>query len=64
MPQAMKIPDAKAAVDKDWKKLETIPVWQLGKVKSKKEVILEVQRDRKKVHFATLMDICHVKNAV
>ena len=24
MPQAMKIPDAKAAVDKEWKKLETI----------------------------------------
>ena len=25
MPQAMKIPHAKAAVDKGWKKLETIP---------------------------------------
>ena len=29
MPQAMKIPDATAAVDKEWKKLETIPVWNL-----------------------------------
>ena len=29
MPQAMKIPDAKAAMDKEWKKLETIPSWQL-----------------------------------
>ena len=47
MPQAMKIPDAKAAVDKEWKKLETIAAWQLGKVKSKKEVILEAQRDEK-----------------
>ena len=28
MLQAMKIPDAKAAVDKEWKKLETIPAWQ------------------------------------
>ena len=27
MPQAMKIPEAKAAVDKEWKKLETIPAW-------------------------------------
>ena len=62
MPQAMKIPDAKAAVDKEWKKLETIPAWQLEKVKSKKEVILEAQRD-KKVRFATLMDVCHLKNA-
>ena len=26
-------------------------------------VILEAQRDKKKVHFATLMDICHLKNA-
>ena len=31
MPQAMKIPDAKAAVDKAWKKLETIPAWNLEK---------------------------------
>ena len=45
------------------KKLETIPAWQLEKDKSKKEVILEAQRDKKKVHFATLMDICHPKNA-
>ena len=63
MPQAMTVPDAKAAVDKDWKKLGTIPAWQLEKVKSKKEVILEAQRDKKKVHFATLMDIYHLKNA-
>ena len=26
-PQAMKIPAAKAAVDKEWEKLEKIPVW-------------------------------------
>ena len=36
MPQAMKIPDAKAAVDKEWKKLETIPEWQPEKVKIKR----------------------------
>ena len=62
MPQAMKT-DAKAAVDKRMEKLETIPAWQLEKVKSKKEVILEAQRDKKKAHFATLLDICHLKNA-
>ena len=58
-PQVMKILDAKAAVDKEWKKLETIPAWNLDNVKSKKEIILEAQRDKKKVHFATLMDTCH-----
>ena len=39
----MKILDAKAAVDKEWKKLETIPAWQLEK-KSKKEVTLEAPK--------------------
>ena len=45
------------------KKLETISAWDLEKVKRKKEIILETHRDQKKVHFATLMDICHFENA-
>ena len=44
---------------KEWEKLEKIPAWQMDKVKSKKDVILEAQEAKKKVHFATLMDICH-----
>ena len=48
MPQGMKIPVAKAAVDKECEKLEKILAWNLTKVKSKKEVILEAQRDKKK----------------
>ena len=36
MPRAMNIPDAKAAVDKEWKKLETIPAWQLDKSEEQK----------------------------
>ena len=59
----MKIPDAKAAVDKELEKLETIPAWQLDKVKSKKEVIKEAQKNNNKVHLASLMDLCHLKNA-
>ena len=34
--EAMKIPDAKAAVEKEWK-MEKIPTWQLTKVKNKKK---------------------------
>ena len=34
MPQAMKIPAAKAAVDEEWEKLEKIPAWDLTKVSS------------------------------
>ena len=58
-----KIPDAKAAVDKEWKKLETIPAWDLTKVRSRSEVIDEARKKDAKVHFASLMDICHLKNA-
>ena len=63
MPQAMKIPDAKAAVGKEWKKLETIPAWDVRKVKSKKEVIKRHRKTTTKVHFASLMDLCHLKNS-
>ena len=58
MPQAMTIP-----VDKEWEKLEKISAWNLTKVRSKKEVIDEARTKGEKVHFASLMDICHLKNA-
>ena len=63
MPQAVKIPAAKAAVDKEWEKLEKISAWNLTKVKSKKMVIDEARTTGATVHFASLMDICHLKNA-
>ena len=63
MPQAMKIPAATAAVDKEWEKLEKISAWNLTKVKSKKEVIDEARTSGATVHFASLVDICHLKNA-
>ena len=63
MPQAKKNPAAKAAVDKEWEKLEKISARNLTKVRSKKEVIDEARTNGAKVHFASLMDICHLKNA-
>ena len=63
MHQAMKIPAAKAAVDKKWKKLEKISAWNLTKVRSKKEVNDEARTKGEKVHFASLMDKCLLKNA-
>ena len=62
MPQAMKIPFAQAAVDKEWDKLEKISAWNLTKVRSKKQVIDEARTKGAKVRFASLMDICHLKN--
>ena len=61
MPQAMKIPAAKAAVDKEWEKLENISAWNLTKVRSKREVIDEARTKGAKVHFASLMDKSHLK---
>ena len=46
-----------------WEKLEKISAWNLTKVRSKKEVIDEARTKGAKVHFASLMDICHWKNA-
>ena len=59
MPQAMKIPAAKAAVDKEWEKLEKIPAWDKTKVRNKSDVIDEARKEGRKVHFASLMDLCH-----
>ena len=52
MPEAMKIPEAKAAVEKEWEKLEKIPVWELTKVRNKKELVDEARTKGIKVHFA------------
>ena len=57
VPQAMKIPAAKAAVDKECEKLEKISAWNLTKVRSKKRVIDEARTSGAKVHFASLMDM-------
>ena len=62
IPQVLKIPAAKAAVDKEWEKLEKISAWNLTKVRSKKQVIQEARMAGATVHFAS-MDICHLKNA-
>ena len=50
-------------VVREWEKLDKIPAWDLTKVRSKSEVIDEAMTKGAKVHFASLMDICHLKNA-
>ena len=61
MPQAVKILAAKAAVDKEWDKLEKISAWNLTKVRREREVIDEARTSGATVHFASLMVICHLK---
>ena len=53
----------KGGSGKEWEKLEKIPAWDLTKVINKKEVIDEARNKGRKVHFASLMDICHLKNS-
>ena len=43
--------------------LEKIPAWQLTKVRNKKEVIAEARNEGRTVHFASLIDVCHLKNS-
>ena len=46
-----------------WRKLEKIPEWQLTKVRNKKELIEKARNKSRKVHFASLVDLCHLKNS-
>ena len=50
-PQAMKIPAAKAAVDKEWENWKKIPAWDLTKVRSVEEVIDEARTKGAKSSF-------------
>ena len=44
-------------------KSEKISAWNLTRVRSKKEVIDEARTSGAEVHFSSVMDICHLKNA-
>ena len=55
--------EAKAAVDKEWDKLKNLPAWQESKVKSKQDVIEQVQKGSKRVHFAKIRTQCHLENS-
>ena len=44
-------------------KIEKFSTWNLTKVRSKKQAIDEARTSGATVHFASLMDICHLKNA-
>ena len=63
IPQAMKIPKAKAALDKEWNKLESKQTWLTETVRAKKDVMAECKRIGKRAHFGSLMDLCEKKNS-
>ena len=63
MPQAMKIPCSKSSGGQGMGKIGENFGVEPDKVRSKKEVIDEARMSGATVHFASLMDICHLKNA-
>jgi hypothetical protein len=63
MKKALTIPDAKKAVNKEWKKLEELPAWDLTTVQPRAKVSAKAKREGKKIHFGSLMDMCHQKHS-
>ena len=61
--KAMRIPDAKKAVDDEWSAREQKKTWNMDKVRPKAEVIAEAEKKNMSVHFGRLMDLCHLKHA-
>ena len=53
---------SKSSSGKEWVKLDKkIPAWDITKIRNNSEVIDEARTKGVKVHFASLMDICHLK---
>ena len=63
MPQALKNSGCEGSSGKRRGKLEKIPAWQLTKIRNKKKVIEEARNKGRKVHFASLMDLCHLDSS-
>ena len=54
MYKAMKIPEARAAMEKERKKLDDKKAWDFNKVQSKAAVKARAQRERKTMHLRNL----------
>ena len=63
MPQALKIPDAKAAVEKELENLRKYRHGSWQKSEAKKRWSLKQGIIAEKFIFASLMDLCHLKKS-
>ena len=61
--KAMKIPEAKKAVDAEWEAHARKGTWNAKRVRPRAEVIAEAFAKKVSVHFGRLMDLCHLKHA-
>ena len=62
IPKAMTMPEANAAVDEEWKTLQKISAWDESKVTCQAEMIQREKLEGKTVHFATFMELCHLRS--
>ena len=51
------IPDAKAALDKEWKKMRDKRAWLVETVQDKHKVMEKARHNQSKVHFGSLMQL-------
>ena len=63
IPKALRIPEAREALEAEWTKLERKKAWDISKVRPKAAVIREAKAQGRSVHFGSLMDLCHLKNS-
>ena len=61
--KAMKIPEAKKAIDAEWAAHAQKKTWNANRVRPRAEVIAEANKKKVSVHFGRLMDLCHLKHA-
>jgi len=62
LPVAMRIPEAREALDAEWTKLEKF-AWDLAGVKPRAEVEARARTNGIKIHFGDVMALCHLKNS-
>ena len=61
--KAYKIPEAKAAIDKESDKLLKMGAWDLSTVMPRKVVQERAKKSKNPTHFGNLMELCHQKHS-
>ena len=59
----MNIPDAKASADKECEKARSVASMASDESEEPKKFIGGAQKEGRTVHFATLLDLCHLKHS-
>ena len=61
--KALRDPKGRAALNKEWDKLDNITAWDVSKVQPRAKVVAQAKKDKVPVHFGDIMQLCHIKNS-